>query len=371
MTCGCTIGDEPWPSISAATRRSTPGPPRPAHEEQAEQQRWRAHLRQFPNVRDVLPMDAFARCWVHEAVFYDSIAPLLPSDKTAAYARLRAVWDDNNQRRFRQAMALTAQQLHDAARDRQLVDTVDKGALAAALKLVGVGRNDERKRQERAMNTLVARLNMTISQITVGLLALHGLDASEAPKINARVSNHFTVKAPVEKAQAALLGAIVSGAATGLSADLAAGGLTLGTGALLGGVIGALTFAGAAWGFNAGTDRQHPAISLSDEFLRTMLISGVLRYLAVAHFGRGRGNFVESEAPAFWQQEVEQAVALHEDEVRALWPTLREQEEADIAPACRLLTTVTAQVLERLYPGARLPTAEPVTTSGSGTETVN
>jgi Domain of unknown function (DUF3482)/50S ribosome-binding GTPase len=343
------------------------GPPRPAHEEQAEQQRWRAHLRQFPNVREVLPMDAFARCWVHEAVFYDSIAPLLPADKTAAYARLRAVWDDNNQRRFRQAMALTAQQLHDATRDRQLVDTVDKGALAAALKLVGVGRNDERKRQERAMNTLVARLNMAISQTTVGLLALHGLDASEAPKINARVSNHFTVKAPVEKAQAALLGAIVSGAATGLGADLAAGGLTLGTGALLGGVIGALTFAGAAWGFNASTDRQHPAISLSDEFLRTMLISGVLRYLAVAHFGRGRGNFVESEAPAFWQQEVEQAVALHEDEVRALWPTLREQEEADIAPACSLLTTVTAQVLARLYPGANLPQAEPVSTSGSGT----
>jgi hypothetical protein len=344
------------------------GPPRPAHEEQAEQQRWRAHLRQFPNVRDVLPMDAFARCWVHEAVFYDSIAPLLAADLQDAYARLRAQWDANNRKRFHQAMTVTAQQLLDATRDRQLVETVDKGALAAALKLVGVGKGDERKRQERAMNTLVARLNMSISQTTVSLLALHGLDASEAPKINARVSNNFTVKAPVEKAQAALLGAIVSGAATGLSADLAAGGLTLGTGALLGGVIGALTFAGAAWGFNAGTDRQHPAISLSDEFLRTMLVSSVLRYLAVAHFGRGRGNFVESEAPPFWQQEVEQAVALHEDEVRQLWPELREPDEADLGIASRLLTTITSHVLGRLYPNASVPTAEPVSTPGSGTK---
>ncbi|GGC20617.1 DUF3482 domain-containing protein [Pseudoduganella buxea] len=329
------------------------GPPRPGHEEQAEQGRWRAHLRQFPAVRDVLPLDAFARCWVHEAVFYDAIAALLPAGKTASYARLRAVWEENNTRRFHQSMAVTAQQLLDACRDRQLVEKVEQGVLASAMKLVGVGKGDERKRQERAMNTLVARLNLGIGQTTVSLLALHGLDASEAPKINARVSNNFTVRAPVEKAQAALLGAIVSGAATGLSADLAAGGLTLGTGALLGGVIGALTFAGAAWGFNAGTDRQHPAITLSDEFLRTLLVSGVLRYLAVAHFGRGRGNFVESEAPPFWQEEVEQAIALHEDAVRKLWPALR--EDGDIAPAVELLTNVTAHVLGRLYPGARLP----------------
>ncbi len=329
------------------------GPPRPGHEEQAEQGRWRAHLRQFPAVRDVLPLDAFARCWVHEAVFYDAIAALLPAGKTTSYARLRAVWEQNNTRRFHQSMAVTAQQLLDACRDRQLVEKVEQGVLASAMKLVGVGKGDERKRQERAMNTLVARLNLGIGQTTVSLLALHGLDASEAPKINARVSNNFTVRAPVEKAQAALLGAIVSGAATGLSADLAAGGLTLGTGALLGGVIGALTFAGAAWGFNAGTDRQHPAITLSDEFLRTLLVSGVLRYLAVAHFGRGRGNFVESEAPPFWQEEVEQAIALHEDAVRKLWPALR--EDGDIAPAVDLLTNITAHVLGRLYPGARLP----------------
>jgi hypothetical protein len=141
------------------------------------------------------------------------------------------------------------------------------------------------------------------------------------------------VLAPVDKGQAALLGAIVSGAATGLSADLAAGGLTLGTGALLGGVIGALTFAGAAWGFNVRMEREVPTITLSDDFLRTLLVSSVLRYLAVAHFGRGRGNFVESEAPPFWQQEVEQAVTLHEAQVAALWHTLREQEERDLAPA--------------------------------------
>ncbi|UGQ47733.1 DUF3482 domain-containing protein [Massilia endophytica] len=330
------------------------GPPRPAPDEMAEQNRWKQYLRQYGVVRDVLPLDAFARCWVHEQVFYDAVGAVLPEAKREAYARLFAQWELNNAQRFRQSMSLLAQQLLEAARDRQVVEVQESGMLSSALKLVGIGRDEERKRQERAMNTLVARLNLAIGQATVGLLTLHRLDASEAPKINARVSKNFVVRAPVEKGQAALLGAIVSGAATGLSADLAAGGLTLGSGALLGGVIGALTFAGAAWGFNASTDRKHPSISLSDEFLRTLLVSNVLRYLAVAHFGRGRGNFVESEAPAFWQDEVEQAVALREAEVEQLWQGLRGQENGDIKQADTLITGITRTVLARLYPGSRL-----------------
>jgi hypothetical protein len=50
-------------------------------------------------------------------------------------------------------------------------------------------------------------------------------------------------------------------------------------------------------------------VQFADAFLQTRFVGGILRYLAVAHFGRGRGNFVEGEAPAFWQVEVEKAVA--------------------------------------------------------------
>jgi hypothetical protein len=326
------------------------GPPRPQPEEQAELLRWKDHMLQFGQVREVLPLDAFARCWVHERVFYDALGALVEPAKQAGYERLFSVWEDTNARRFRQSMAVMAQQLSDAARDKQIVETVERGMLASALKIIGIGKGEDRKRQERAMNTLVARLNLSIGHTTVNLLALHKLDPSEAPKINARVSKNFVVLAPVDKGQAALLGAIVSGAATGLSADLASGGLTLGTGALLGGVIGALTFAGAAWGFNVRMDREVPTISLSDDFLRTLLVSSVLRYLAVAHFGRGRGNFVEGEAPPFWQQEVEQAVALHEADVTALWHSLRDDEERDLAPASAVVTAITSHVLARLYP---------------------
>ena len=325
------------------------GPPRPLQEEQAELLRWKDFMLQFGQVREVLPLDAFARCWVHERVFYDALGALVGPDKQAGYERLFSVWEETNARRFRQSMAVMAQQLADAVRDKQVVETVERGVLTSALKIIGIGKGEDRKRQERAMNTLIGRLNIAIGQATVHLLALHKLDPSDAPKINARVSSNFVVKAPVEKAQAALLGAIMSGAATGLSADLAAGGLTLGTGALLGGVIGALAFSGAAWGFNVGTDRKVPVITLSDEFLRTLLVSSVLRYLAVAHFGRGRGNFVEGEAPAFWQEEVESAVAARDGQVADLWRQLRETDAPDLAPASALVSAIAKEVLERLY----------------------
>jgi hypothetical protein len=147
---------------------------------------------------------------------------------------------------------------------------------------------------------------------------------------------------------------VVSGAATGLSADLMAGGLTFGAGALLGGVVGALTMAGAAWGFNTSTDRNQTTMAFADDFLQSLLVGSVLRYLAVAHFGRGRGNFVEGEAPAFWQAEVEAAVAARAGELGRLWDTLRAQ--GDGARLTGLVLEVAGTTLGRLYPNCPIQT---------------
>jgi hypothetical protein len=336
------------------------GPPRPAPQELAEQMRWRTHLKQYAIVHDVLPLDAFARCWVHERVFYETVARLLTKEKQIGYGRLFAAWEQNNVTRFREAMQYTAEQLSDAARDSETVEEGEKTLVKSAMRAVGLAKGVEQKRQERAMNTLVARLNVRISQTTSRLLVLHKLDPSDAVKINARVRENFTVRAPVDKAQAGLFGALVSGAATGLSADLVSGGLTFGAGALLGSIIGALTFAGAAWGFNSSTERNHATIQFSDEFLRTLVVASVLRYLAVAHFGRGRGNFVEAEAPAFWQDEVEQSVALHDGELVAWWRALRAEPalEKPASADAAIIARITAHVLAQLYPGAVITTQQ-------------
>jgi hypothetical protein len=328
------------------------GPPRPEDQEQAEQRRWKDYLDQFGIVREVLALDAFARCWVHEDVFYERIRPLLPDDKRAAYARLLAAWQGDNLRRFHESLRLTAQQVAGATRDSQAIEAEGKGGLfKSALNAVGLGK-DEQRRQDAAMAGLVERLNGRIADTTAALLRLHRLDPGEAGRINARVREHFAVRAPLDKAQAGLLGAVVSGAATGLSADLMAGGLTLGGGALLGAIVGALTMAGAAWGFNTTTDRAHPTVQFADAFLRTLLVGAVLRYLAVAHFGRGRGNFVEGEAPAFWQAEVEAALARREADLARLWKAVRAAADEDAATQLvrEVVAKVAAETLERLYP---------------------
>lgn len=329
------------------------GPPRAGNAEQLEQVRWREHLQQYPIVREVLALDAFARSWVHERVFYDAVGKLLPQSQQAGYARLFATWQANNAARFQQAMQLLSTQLAVASQDSEAIETGSRGLLKSALQVVGIGKNQEQQRQEKAMASLVARLNTSNGETTRELLILHKLDPTDAHKINTRVRDNFTVRAPIDKAQAGLLGAMVSGAATGLSADLISGGLTLGAGALLGGVVGALTFAGAAWGFNSGTDRNEPTMQFTDAFLRTMVVAGILRYLAVAHFGRGRGNFVESEAPAFWQDEVEQAVARHDGELAELWKEARRAQTPQLATEriTPVMTAIASDTLARLYPG--------------------
>lgn len=96
-------------------------------------------------------------------------------------------------------------------------------------------------------------------------------------------------------------------------------------------------------------------MQFTDVFLRTLVVAGVLRYLAVAHFGRGRGNFIEGKSPAFWQSEVEQAVAQHDAALADVWKRVRYEKAAGqaldlVLPLVQLIASAT---LTRLYPGAR------------------
>lgn len=326
------------------------GPPRPGGAEADEQRLWQQHLAGYAIVRDVLPLDAFARCWVHERVFYEAVGRAIDPAQAVGYARLFAAWDASNLQRFRQAMQLIAVQMADAVTDSEPVQEENTSLLRTALQAVGLGKGAE-QRQEKAMAVLLTRLNTQVARSTADLLVLHQLDPQAAATINARVRHNFAVRAPVDKAQAGLIGAIVSGAATGVTADLMAGGLTLGAGALLGSVLGALTFAGAAWGFNASTDRNHPTVEFAPDFLHTLLVSAMLRYLAVAHFGRGRGNFVESEAPPFWQAEVEAAIAAQQVALAAAFDAVCVDAKA-VDVLGDAVIRIGATLLTRLYPTA-------------------
>ena len=328
------------------------GAPRPFAQEQAEQARWCTHFADFPVVKKVLALDAFARCWVHERVFYQALGALVPAGKKDAYGALVQVWEQDHETRFQASMNLIARQIAAAAHDGETMEPAGTAVIDTLLGAVGLGKQRTLKRQDKAWHALLKRQSEGVLQTTAGLLKLYRLDAGDAAKINDRVQQGFVVRAPIDTRQAGLLGAAISGAATGLSADLLAGGLTFGAGALLGGVIGALTFSGAAWAFNSSTDRDRSSLHFSQDFLRTQLVAGLLRYLAVTHFGRGRGKFVEKEAPGFWQKEVEHAMAMHQDVLSEAFRLLDEKDrlEESTTALAAVLMHITTQVFARLYP---------------------
>ena len=199
---------------------------------------------------------------------------------------------------------------------------------------------------------MATRLDLRIKHSTDRMITLHELDGSAAAVVLQRINENFATKAQLDEGRAAIWGSIVTGALTGLKADLAAGGLTFGAGLLVGGVLGAVGGAGVARGYNRIRGVDRPVVSWQSEFLDGLVRSGLLRYLAVAHFGRGRGKYVEGEAPPFWRDVVEKALSPHTDALHALWDNAHEAQEPQVLQddLASLLEAVLLQVFTDLYP---------------------
>ncbi|MCC7458882.1 MAG: GTPase domain-containing protein [Nitrospira sp.] len=352
------------------------GRPAATDDEAREVERWRRHLQALRAGVQVLPMDAFARCWVQERALLQAVATLLDArdggrdeaqdsdagHRRAAMARLCAAWQQSREATFAQAMAVLAGSLARTAGARQRVDGAR--GLGERLKRIAArlgplfGSTGGGDALESARAALAAQLDDEVRASTGELLSLHGLEGRTQGEILARVATQFDVQTRVHEGQAAVLGGMLSGALAGLKADLATGGLTLGGGLLAGGLLGALGAAGLARGINVMRGGGPPWVGWSAEALQPLVESALLRYLAVAHFGRGRGQWVEGEAPAHWRTVVAQALAPHAAVLRALWQSRSERfdaegDDARLAAALQpLLYAATRAALEQLYPGA-------------------
>jgi hypothetical protein len=329
------------------------GPPKPSAQEEAELERWRNHLAPLGLVRAVLPLDAFARCWVQEAVLLDAVEKVLPEGKRSVFERLVSQWKADNIATFRGAMSVLAAQLAAAARARAPVqESAPAGRKERLLRAIGLDRKREEAARNAAVDALGQNMERDTRQATQELIALHRLDGKATGIVLERMREHFASSIPLDERRAAAWGGIVSGALGGLAADLAAGGLTLGAGMIAGGLLGAFGGAGLARGYNLVRGADQASVGWGPPALDALTAAAILRYLAVAHFGRGRGRYVEGEAPAFWRDEVTKAIAQRSELLHALWEsaahnedeaTLREHLEA-------VLAETTAAVLDSLYP---------------------
>jgi len=328
------------------------GPPKPAPEEAAQVQAWRAHLAVSPRVRGVLALDAFARCWVQELLLFDAVASVLPEEKQPAFARLSAAWRARREETFAHSMQVLAQRLARAAADRaQVADAGLRGRLRELGAALGLGREADATPKKAAMAALAERLDADIRAGTDRLIELHGLGGQAREEILTRLADHYAVRERVSEGKAAVLGGALTGALAGLKADIATGGLTFGGGLLLGGVLGALGAAGLARGVNVVRGTEQTEVSWTAEVLDSLAASALLAYLAVAHYGRGRGDWAPSEHPAHWHEVVGGVLQEQRPAFARLWAR---RGDAPALPGAlqEQLTLMARAVLARLYPGA-------------------
>jgi hypothetical protein len=296
-------------------------------------------------VAAVLPFDSFARCWVQEPVLLEAVGRCLPQYQAAGFARLVQAWDARNLRHLREAMSVIGRHLIEAARQTEDVGKAPRSLIS----LVSPGEREAHERRTReAMAAVVARLQRSDAEANAKLLVLHGIAPTSAGALNHRLEEKFVVQQAISASQAGMAGA-ATGAAMGVSIDLLTAGLTLGLAAVAGAVVGG----GAAWVAAVWKNQSTPAgtsvVQLSDDMLQAMAEAGLLRYLAVIHFGRGAGG---SEIRPQWRSEVVAAVERRSADLKEQWAAARARQEA-LDPAAALvamLEAIALEVLARLYP---------------------
>ncbi|RKY20720.1 MAG: DUF3482 domain-containing protein [Planctomycetota bacterium] len=300
---------------------------------------WAAHLSPWPHVRGVMHLDAFARCWVQEAQLLERVSELLPVEKRPGMAGLIHAWNGRNMLVLENAVAALANLLTETASD---VETVT-GSRA------GGGR-------KRAQTALVERLERRLAECLDELVRGHGLTGKAAAGVRERVAD-FTVSGflALNEKEGAFWGGVLSGAAGGVSADLMAGGLTFGAGLLIGALAGALGGAGLVRGLALVKGEDAPRVRWEREFFDGLLRRGLLSYLAVAQFGRGRGD-VDDEVLAQdgspWTAAVDAAIARNERSVRSSWRAAREGQDEAWRRMASLVDTLLREVLATRFPEA-------------------
>lgn len=329
------------------------GPPRDREAQHRLEQPWKDYFARHGFVRGVHSLDAFSRCWVQEGILFETIQSLLPFHDRHLMNRLFTVWQNANLSVFHTAMEQWAMLVSRAARSRVMTK--------------GDGSPMDVQKQQ-AVDALLKDLVNEVGATTKAVVALHGLEGDAIGVIQARMEHVEVQRGSQSRGEATLSGtaiggiggALTSGAYAGLHLDAATGGVSMGlftfAGAVVGGVLGFL--GGEAWAERRAGNTPTP-VTWSDEYLDVLVQDVIIRYLAIAHFGRGQGPYVaDPEDPRFWIMKVTTLVSTQHTILHEEWKRLREQDpkphtEANPTQLTALLTSITLELLWSAYPTSK------------------
>ena len=243
----------------------------------------------------MLSLQALDTGWTADGRLLPALSALLDDDPRLQ--RLAAAWSARQRGAFDALVGELASTLARVACTREPV--ADEGAL-------GPRRADADAARQKLVDALDGELEAHAGR----LAALLGRLAPALPDTGHGVPGATAaLRSKVGEGRAALFGGVLSGMAVGLKADLLSGGLTMGAGALAGGLIGALGAAGAARGLNVvrGTDRSF--VAWDGKSLAPITQALLLRALVLAR-GLAPERAAESLAPALEAQD---------DDLQVLW----------------------------------------------------
>ncbi|MGH7388510.1 MAG: DUF3482 domain-containing protein, partial [Candidatus Rokuibacteriota bacterium] len=325
-------------------------------------ERWQRHLAPFEVVRGVLSLDAFSRTWVEESVLLERVASLLDGAKRTAMVGLVRAWDDRNLRVFDASVDALAQYLAGIAADREPIGPPSSAAASWLRERVADLRALSRVDRERAMGALFDRVQAATRRLMDRLIELHQLSGTSQAQVERRLEDAAVQgHAAINPTTGAIAGGAVSGLLTGLGADVLAGGLSLGGGAIVGAMLGALGgyALGGAYKLASGGES---GIQFQPAALDRLAREALLRYLLVAHHGRGRGDYADLDDPAPWAADVDARLTLRREALHAAWrEAARETRGSPPVVADRLrlpLRDILREVLRRRFPDATVLSAD-------------
>jgi GTPase Era involved in 16S rRNA processing len=331
------------------------GAPRSYEDTQKEIQRWKKALQSFPAVQNVLDLDAFTRFWGQEGLLLLEILKKVTPARQALMEKLFLRWHEQQFSLFQQSLHILTEQLSQTLLDREslphasLVSQIQKSVQNALKKvLVPVSPELSPSDTQKPMEQLAKRLKIRIEKTLNTLIQIHGLQGTQEIQKHFD-KNHYAFKAPVNEGSATLLGSIVSGILGGLVADISSGGITLGGGMLAGGILGALGAGGLTHAYNQIRGEEQTILRWSLTYFEELILLSHLQYLAIAHFGRGRGDYTESETPQHWETLVKEHLETYQSAIQKIWEEQQDQE-AVFHSLKELLQNSLSSILQKLYP---------------------
>jgi GTPase SAR1 family protein len=318
---------------------------------------WQDTLSLYPIVHSTIDLDSFTRCWVQELALYDEIGNMLDGVHRASYNKLAQAVKSEHHKRLQASVEILAIYLSNIATDNVELTTgwfeKLKDLWGSMRKRIPWSHSEELEPHELAMKTLAQRYMDSTKLVTERLIEINRLTGATTGEIVETASKKFSITAPLDAATTGLTVGVISGFATGLGADLIAGGLTLGTGALVGAALGLVGSAALAKGYNLYTSKGEKVIGWSETSFSEALENALLLYLAIAHFGRGQGDWYRKVDSEYWKNAVNNALNDNSDQIKQLWKHVREESHAcdTQSELTVLLKRLLTELLEIRYPG--------------------